>query len=520
MFKHILRFVGMVSVCIMFAGFNAYGASTDVCGTGTATGGASGAKYYASEDGLCHNCPASYASDPSYYALKLCGYDSSQLGDIYARFDCYPSYNSKSWERWYDTQSQKYRCRVASYCTGSSVYQTIRGIMWGTHPDAEPNCITCPSITGGVKACGNGVITCNDGYFRQGNSTSSTNVWFSCEACPNPSGDYWDGLAEGTLGGVQDMSNASWTDVAGNPQCHKQTQTYNWATDQGTCPTAAGATADEAVCDFYQVYKPNCVTADGAKNGTSNCSWSMVSQTVTKAGCGSYRANNNTECALCPIGYYGGKASTRTSCSKCAAGKYADQLGTIVCKTCPAGTYSKTDRSGCEQCASGKWSSAGAGSCSNPPANATVNSTQTGWYCNAGYYKDGSECIRCPSYEPQANGTSSAGATSVTECFLPTSYSFSNGTGTYSPSASCYHNGTIKRHFCLSGPSSCTDVQGGIGYTCEQGYGLSSGSQDYTNCYNHYLYECDCNNVGNVGDYCVVDMGAPFPSACVYIEWF
>ena len=76
--------------------------------------------------------------------------------------------------------------------------------------------------------------------------------------------------------------------------------------------------------------------------------------------------------------------------------------------------------------------------CAICPANATCNGGKT-FSCNKGYYKDGTSCKQCPSSGGIAGTTKNSGATSITECYLPsgTSFSDSYGSGTYT--SDCYY---------------------------------------------------------------------------------
>ncbi len=65
-----------------------------------------------------------------------------------------------------------------------------------------------------------------------------------------------------------------------------------------------------------------------------------------------------------------------------------------------------------------------------------VATTKTYSSCNAGYYLSSGDCKACPS-----PGTSAAGATSITECCIPSGTTGSDATGTYTyASPCCYSN--------------------------------------------------------------------------------
>ena len=66
---------------------------------------------------------------------------------------------------------------------------------------------------------------------------------------------------------------------------------------------------------------------------------------------------------------------------------------------------------------------------------ACVAGAKTYTSCNAGYYLSGGLCLTCPS-----GGTSAAGATSITSCYLPSGTTGSDSTGSYTYTSNCYYS--------------------------------------------------------------------------------
>ncbi|MBP3340530.1 MAG: hypothetical protein J6L47_02605 [Alphaproteobacteria bacterium] len=83
---------------------------------------------------------------------------------------------------------------------------------------------------------------------------------------------------------------------------------------------------------------------------------------------------------------------------------------------CNAGHYFATNK--CESCPTG-WFAL--------PASAagSYHKSTACTYCARDYYKSGSDCIRCPE-----NGYSNTGS-DITQCYLPTGWTGSDDTGTY-----------------------------------------------------------------------------------------
>ncbi|MBQ3039318.1 MAG: hypothetical protein IJD41_02030 [Alphaproteobacteria bacterium] len=60
--------------------------------------------------------------------------------------------------------------------------------------------------------------------------------------------------------------------------------------------------------------------------------------------------------------------------------------------------------------------------------------------CIQGYYKDKMSCNRCPSSGGVYGTTKSSGATSITECYIPSGTDFSDSSGTWEYDQNCYYS--------------------------------------------------------------------------------
>ncbi len=91
------------------------------------------------------------------------------------------------------------------------------------------------------------------------------------------------------------------------------------------------------------------------------------------------------------------------------------------------------------RCANGYYGSPDSTSsgCAACPANATCTAgSNSTFLCNKGYYKSGSGCVACPS----GATTSGTGATSVTQCCLPSGSAFSDAKGSGKYTAQCCYS--------------------------------------------------------------------------------
>ncbi len=134
------------------------------------------------------------------------------------------------------------------------------------------------------------------------------------------------------------------------------------------------------------------------------------------------------------------------SCSRCETGyELTQQRATVpncsneilfnVCRKPCDGT--------CSDCTTSAWTAGNTGYQKRTYAScntATCVCTKTAQYrCAAGYYGTSSNgtsgCTRCPS-----NGSSTAGATAITSCYLPSGTTGSDSTGSYTYTSNCYYS--------------------------------------------------------------------------------
>ena len=134
------------------------------------------------------------------------------------------------------------------------------------------------------------------------------------------------------------------------------------------------------------------------------------------------------------------------SCTSCDAGcELTQQAASVpgcsneisfnVCRKSCDGT--------CSDCTTSAWTAGNTGyqkrtyaSCNTATC---VCTKRTQYRCAAGYYGTSSNgtsgCSRCPS-----NGSSTAGATAITSCYLPSGTTGSDSTGSYTYTANCYYS--------------------------------------------------------------------------------
>ncbi len=78
--------------------------------------------------------------------------------------------------------------------------------------------------------------------------------------------------------------------------------------------------------------------------------------------------------------------------------------------------------------------------CYKCPSNATCSGNTI--TCNAGYYKTGNTCVRC-AYQDGVFGTSPAGSTDDTACYVPPNTNLTDTSGTYIFTNNCYYSGGL-----------------------------------------------------------------------------
>eukprot|EP00435_Cladocopium_sp_Y103_P070694 s112_g35.t2 len=147
---------------------------------------------------------------------------------------------------------------------------------------------------------------------------------------------------------------------------------------------------------------------NASSGATSNetCSICPSGRAGPAAGLGGFDS-----CGLCPAGRYAVSEGS-TECSECPAGSYSELLGATSpadCIACPAGTFSNETAVGsltlCQQCPAGTWSSSSATACEDCQAGTASNTTaatssSTCEDCSLGSFVDyagASECLECPA---------------------------------------------------------------------------------------------------------------------------
>lgn len=155
-----------------------------------------------------------------------------------------------------------------------------------------------------------------------------------------------------------------------------------------------------------------------------------------------------------------GMGTTYSNCSVTACKSCTDRIlypfdnnyGVKVTETskyqtnCPSHSYGLAT---CEcvkeysyKCTSGYYGTATSESagCTKCPSNATcAGGNLSTFVCAKGYYKNGSACTACPSLNGVAGTTTSTGATSITSCYIRSSSSFSDVSGSWRYSDDCYY---------------------------------------------------------------------------------
>ncbi len=157
----------------------------------------------------------------------------------------------------------------------------------------------------------------------------------------------------------------------------------------------------------------------------------------------------SSSCGTVNMVYDCGTSGVYCDCASCSGLLQTLEETTVTVSSSETITYNKCVASGgisvdCSTCVSTDWAAYSTGYESK--VSATCN-TRTGackrttsYRCAAGYYGSStngtSGCSKCPS-----PGTTAAGATSITECCIPSGTTGSDTTGTYTyTSQCCYSN--------------------------------------------------------------------------------
>lgn len=122
-----------------------------------------------------------------------------------------------------------------------------------------------------------------------------------------------------------------------------------------------------------------------------------------------------------------------------SAGGFRCDEGTCTCTLLGSGTttYDCICSSRPSTCKSGSWVSNGTGKEKQQVKQWDCNKCSDYGYnyrCAAGYYGNGTTCTVCPG-----GGTSPAGTTTVSGCYIPSGRSFSDGTGSGKYTGNCYY---------------------------------------------------------------------------------
>lgn len=226
-----------------------------------------------------------------------------------------------------------------------------------------PSCRTCPVIT-----------PCDDGYYNQGCSATSSGVCTPCEPCPS---GYWKAGCGGASAGVcyecnsgissndilpcppGTFSNAGTIDVSGCLPCPpgKYSNVFNASVCQD-CPLARHQETGMQFCTEcmggYYLENSVCVACD-----TSVCSGGtqLMRCSGDRPGyCDSCPTSIGAEFPVrCPAGTYGSQPGLAASsaCTPCQAGKYSG-AGWTACLDCLPGTYQdEAGMSSCNECLPG-----------------------------------------------------------------------------------------------------------------------------------------------------------------------
>ena len=220
-----------------------------------------------------------------------------------------------------------------------------------------PNCVACEPgfycINGTKVACTDHAVSpvkswdqsqcfCDRGYEGVANAP--------CAACPEGS-FCWTGVKTA-------CPNNMWSPALSSFQA-------NCSCDYGTYPVLASCSPCSP-----GTYKPTrgvgaCTSCD---EGTYSLTKGATSSAVC-IGCapGTYTVGKGQyQCQACPAGYYSSSLES-SSCKGCWPGSYS-VMGSSVCTTCMAGTFSRTAAASsimtCQTCDIGSWSSANSTACS------------------------------------------------------------------------------------------------------------------------------------------------------------
>ena len=172
-----------------------------------------------------------------------------------------------------------------------------------------------------------------------------------------------------------------------------------------------------------------CVGTSVCPTGAGTCTMIRVQETTCLFGRTQYYNTYGIfSCTSCDAGY------ELTQQTASVPGCSNEILFNVCRKSCD-GT--------CSDCTTSAWTAGNTGyqkrtyaSCNTATC---VCTKRTQYRCAAGYYGTSSNgtsgCSRCPS-----NGSSTAGATAITSCYLPSGTTGSDSTGSYTYTSNCYYS--------------------------------------------------------------------------------
>ncbi|EKX31555.1 hypothetical protein GUITHDRAFT_149224 [Guillardia theta CCMP2712] len=339
-------------------------------------------------------------------------------------------------------------------------------------------CLLCPSgfscYDNGIYNCtefststtGSGSCVCDPGYYADPNS-----IRYKCLTCPE--NFYCEGgsnIARCPLNrySLPATSNAS--------NCFCAAGSYTSAS--GECFDCQELT----YCPFGTPEPLDCPA-----NTYSAARSSSKADCLCEVGYGSY---NNSDCRLCPAGYWKDFRAT-VPCSPCPGNTYLPEIGTVNasdCRACPANSTSPSGTPLISQC-----------------------------LCVRGYYREGDACLSCPAgfYSDNLNQFTCTPCGDNQYSTVSTSPSASN-------CVSCTGNSTrvaIDVASCLCNPGFAGGIhQGGLTCTqCEKGYSKATfGNVSCTICPNNtYADERGLSACKTCQPNSVSPPGSVSPSECL-----
>ncbi len=187
----------------------------------------------------------------------------------------------------------------------------------------------------------------------------------------------------------------------------------NWS---GDC-TSSALPVDSSCTTACKTWQQTRTQTKSVVNGAYATKYWPVLEISCNSGSGTIYCNINDQ-----------NGSTYSSVKVCASGYYGDGK---TCTKCPANATCSGEGNTTFTCNSGYCNTGTA--CVARPANSTCSGST--FKCNAGYYKNGTSCQACPS-----GGTSVAGATAQSQCFIRSGASQSDRSGKWQYTSNCYYN--------------------------------------------------------------------------------